>query len=275
MEKTTNTTRSVLITGASSGLGKALALAYAKQGLALHLSGRNKARLDDVVALCQSKGADVYPKVADVTDEAAMLQWIEEAWAKAPFDVVIANAGISAGTSGQDGHASQQEPLSQVKAIFDANVAGVIHTIVPCVNKMLSRSEAHRGSIAIVSSLAGLRGLPSSPSYSGSKAAVRVYGDAMRGLLKPKGIDVSVVIPGYIDTPMTAVNRFPMPCQVTAEKAALIIKKGIMRRKAQIVFPFVFAMMVRFLSVLPVWLTDPLFSRLPGKPSLEAQHDKA
>ncbi len=247
----------VLITGASSGIGAALAREYAGAGMTLHLLGRNSERLQAVANECRAKGAEVRTATIDVTDKEAMQAYIDKADAQTPLDLIIANAGISAGTGGT------QEPPAQVENIFNVNVNGVLHTVQPAVTHMIARKRGH---IAIVSSLAGIRALPSCPAYSASKAAVRVYGDALRGALHNDGVMVTVICPGYIHTPMTAVNDFPMPFVMKAERAAHIIRCGLNRRKGRIAFPCALYVPLCWLAALPMFLTDLLFRRLPAKP---------
>ena len=245
----------ILITGASSGLGAALAQHYAASGVTLHIQGRNAQRLEQTAESCRKRGARVNCKVLDVTDEAGMHSWLIATDAKTPLDLIIANAGISAGTGihGENG--------KQVKDIFAANINGVVNTVTPLLQAMIARKH---GQIAIMSSLAGLRGLPSCPAYSASKNCVRAYGEGLRGWLSAKGVKVSVICPGYVKTAMTAVNTFPMPFMMSAEKAAGIIAEGLARNKARIAFPWMLYVPMYLISCLPVWLTDPLFSRLPG-----------
>ncbi len=247
----------ILITGASSGLGAALAEYYAARGITLFLTGRNTARLEEVAIRCSGKGAVVVTGILDVTDAAAMEQWILARDDEKPIDLVIANAGISAGTGGI------AEDTAQVNNIFSVNVGGVLNTIQPLIPRMQARRS---GQIAIISSLAGLRGLPSTPAYSGSKAAVRLYGEGLRGFLGKFGVKVSVVCPGYIKTPMTDVNDFPMPFLMTAEKAAGIIAAGLAKNKSRIAFPLRLYIPLWLLTCLPTWLTDPFFAALPAKP---------
>ncbi|MBY0406934.1 MAG: SDR family NAD(P)-dependent oxidoreductase, partial [Rickettsiales bacterium] len=205
--------RSILITGASSGLGAALAKHYARPGVTLFLSARNTERLKEVSATCWKKGADVHIAPISVTDAALMEQWVHDCDTKSPLDLIIANAGVSAGTG------DMGETTAQVRELFAINIDGVINTVQPALAPMCARG---RGQIAIISSLAGIRGLPSCPAYSASKACVRYYGEGLRGWLKSKGVEVSVVCPGYIRTPMTEVNEFPMPFIMSAEKAATL-----------------------------------------------------
>ncbi|MEK6747344.1 MAG: SDR family NAD(P)-dependent oxidoreductase [Pseudomonadota bacterium] len=255
-----NPTKNILITGASSGLGAALALGYAKAGRVLYLQGRNSDKLDEIAGKCRNLGADVYTQVGDVTDASAMQNWIENSDMQTPLDLVIANAGISAGM-GKNGENSEQ-----VRRIFATNIDGVINTVQPVIPLMLKRGK---GQIAIMSSLAGIRALPSSPAYSASKACVRYYGESLRGALAFSGVSVSVICPGYITTPMTAVNNFPMPFIMSAEKAAQRIIMGLEKKRGRIAFPLRLYLPLWLISCLSPRITDPVFSRLPAKPSLE------
>jgi short-subunit dehydrogenase len=248
--------KSILITGASSGLGAALARGYAAPGVNLALSGRDTGRLEAVAADCLAAGAEARYQAIDVLDTAALAAWIEDADDRAPLDLVIANAGISAGTGGV------QESDAQTRRIMAVNVDGVIGTVLPAVARMRPR---RRGQIAIMSSLASFRGFPGAPAYSASKAAVRIWGEALRGDLRGTGIAVSVICPGYVETPMTAVNDFPMPFLMSAEKAVNIIRKGLARDRARIAFPWPTYAAVRILAGLPVAISDPLVRRLPKK----------
>lgn len=254
--------RNILITGASSGLGAALAHEYSKPGNILHLQGRNASRLEEVASSCRALGATVYINVIEVTDSASMKNWIEQADAQTPLDLVIANAGISAGTGGKT------EADAQVRDIFATNIDGVINTVQPIVPAMLARRY---GQIVIMSSLAGIRALPSSPAYSASKACVRYYGESLRGNLLKFGVSVSVICPGYIKTPMTDVNDFPMPFLMTSQKAARIITRGLERERGRIAFPLALYLPLWWLSCLSPVITDCIFSRLPAKPATNKQ----
>lgn len=248
---------SVLITGASSGLGTALAMCYAKQGSVLHLMGRNEERLQSVVSQCQGLGATVHSACIDVRDEQAMMEWITSQDASTPFDLVIANAGISAGT-GENG-----ESIEQVRTIFEVNVMGVLNTIAPAVKVM---SVRRKGAIAIVSSMAGYYPISSSPSYSASKAAVRYYGEALRSQLSEKDIALTMVYPGFIDTPMTKVNRFPMPFMMSSDVAAKCISDAIACGKPRVSFPIGLGIAIKLLHFLPKNWVARAFSCFPSKP---------
>lgn len=256
--------KTILITGASSGIGKALSLAYAAPDITLLLTGRNQQRLEEVATACQQKGATTLTALLDITDSHSVATWILAMDDAHPLDLVIANAGISAGSGGEG------ESDEQVRRIFATNIDGVLNTIHPAIERMKPRKK---GQIAIISSLAGYRGLPSSPAYSASKAAVKVYGEGLRGHLKDSGVNLSVVTPGYIRTPMTDVNDFPMPFLMEVDKAAELIKKKLKKNPARIAFPKPLYWLVWLISCLPPCLTDPIFARLPSKPSEQQQHD--
>lgn len=248
--------RSILITGASSGLGAALAVHYAGNGVTLHLQGRNAVRLDAVAAECRARGTAVHIQTLDVTDAKAMEDWLLAADALAPIDLLIANAGISAGT-GDKGESAQQ-----VRRIFATNIDGVINSVQPLLAAMMARRS---GQIAVMSSLASIMPLPSCPAYSASKACVRYYGEALRGWLGRHGVKVNVICPGYIRTPMTAVNRFPMPFIMNADKAAAIIAGGLAKNRGRIAFPLGLYVPLWLLSCITPRLTGPLFSLMPSK----------
>jgi short-subunit dehydrogenase len=250
--------RHILITGASSGLGAALAEAYATDGVVLSLQGRNTDRLRRVAEQAERRGARVTIKKLDVTDAWDMKSWIENCDHREPVDLVIANAGISAGTGGG------KETELQSRKIFDVNLTGVLNTIHPVLPLMMARQ---RGQIAIMSSLAGFRGFAGAPAYCASKAAVRVYGEALRGEMMKHGVAVNVICPGFVKTPMTDVNRFRMPFLMSAEKAARIIKEGLAADRARIAFPWPMYALVRLFSALPSGLLDLTAARLPKKAS--------
>jgi short-subunit dehydrogenase len=159
------------------------------------------------------------------------------------------------------------ESEAQVREVFDTNVGGVLNSVLPAIPLMQARKS---GQVAIIGSLAGIRGLPSCPAYSASKNAVRAFGEGLRGALKEFGIGVSVVCPGYIRTPMTDVNNFPMPFIMSAEKAAHIIKSGLAKNRSRIAFPLALYLPLLFISSLPLWLTDPFFAALPRKTAKES-----
>jgi len=251
---------SILITGGSSGIGEALALHYAAPGVALVLTGRNAERLDAVAQACREKGASVETHAVDVTDRAALADAIIQTDSANPITLVIANAGISGGTGGKQ----EGESADQARRIFNINVTGVLNTLDPLIPRMAARAK---GQIAIMSSLASFRGWPGAPAYSASKAAVRVYGEALRGALFQTGIKVSVICPGFVESRMTAANGFSMPFLMSAERAASIIASGLARNRARIAFPLPTYAGVLAMSLLPGGWVEAVQRRLPAKPA--------
>ena len=247
----------VLITGASSGIGRALALHYARSGAQLSLTGRDAERLAAVAAACRGLGSEVEEGLIDVRDREAMRDWIVAQDTTAPLDLLIANAGISGGTGGPKG-----EKEAKARLIFAVNVEGMINTIAPAMPLMIARG---RGQIGIMSSLASFLGFAGAPAYCGSKAAVRVYGEGLRGELGRRGVGVSVICPGFVKSPMTDSNSYPMPFLMDSDRAARIIAKGLDRNRGRIAFPWPTYALARVLGGMPVPLSDWLTRRLPKK----------
>jgi len=241
---------SILITGASSGIGRALALACAARGVELHLSGRDEARLQAVANDCHARSAKAYPRTIDVTDSAAMAQWIAGI---GQLDWVFANAGISAGThSGGDG--GVRERAAQVRVIFATNLNGVLNTILPAIERMESQPpDTHgvRGRIVNIASMAAFIAFPGAPTYCASKAAVDYWTTASAPSHRQRGIVLHSVCPGFVRSAMTAANDFPMPGLIDAERAAAIILRSVRAGKRRIVFPWWMAIGARFMQLLP------------------------
>jgi short-subunit dehydrogenase len=251
-----NRPKSILITGASSGIGAALAREYAEPGVRLSLSGRNRERLEAVAAEVSAAGAETTTAVLDVSDATSTQEWVTKMDDSAPLDLAIANAGISGGTFGGG------ESIEQAAAIFATNTGGVVNTLYPACERMAARGT---GQIVVISSLAGFRGIPGAPAYSASKAAARAWGEAMRGRLKPRGVTVSIVCPGFIRTPMTDVNQFPMPMLMEVDRAASLIRRRLARGHAMIAFPWPMYLLVRLMAALPHPVTDYIYRSMPEK----------
>jgi short-subunit dehydrogenase len=254
--------KTICITGASSGLGAALALVYAHSGITLFLTGRHPTRLQSVADACRTQGATVHTSVLDVTKKGLMQAWAADVLTHGTPDLIIANAGISGGT------AEGSERLEHMEAMVYTNILGVFYTVEPFLPAL---KTARSGHIAIISSLAGYRGFPGAPAYCASKAAVKSYGESLRGLLFPDGVSVTTVCPGYIQTPMTDVNDFAMPLMWSAEKAASFIKDRLLKRPARLSFPWPMTFLVWLLMVLPASWVDGLLNRLPRKKGLSAE----
>jgi len=252
--------RAILITGASGGIGGALARAYAAPGVRLALTGRSAERLDTCAADCRAAGAEVRSAVLDVADTQALASWVEAIDREWPLDLVIANAGITGGLAAGD----RSETLADVHRMMSINFGGVCNTLHPVIPAMRQR---HRGQLALMSSLAALRGLPYSPAYCASKAALKAYGEALRAWLHSEGIEVTVVLPGFVDTALAGHVAGPKPFQMTAERAADIIRRRLRRGPARIAFPILLHAGMRLLAALPADAVD----RLLGAVKVEIQ----
>ncbi len=247
---------SVIITGASSGLGKALALEYARRGAALGLIAR---RADMLRQLADALPVRSHAYAIDVTDARAM------AMAAADFmgregcpDIVIANAGVSAGTLTAD--PADNTVFQEIMAV---NVLGMMLTFQPFVEAMRARRS---GVLAGIASVSGFRGLPGAAAYSASKAAAISYLESLRVELRASGVNVVTICPGYVRTPMTAKNPYRMPFLMNADAAAARIAGAINARKRFYVLPWQMALVGWFLRCLPRPVYDVLFARAPRKP---------
>lgn len=243
--------RHAVITGASGGLGAALAFELARSGAMLTLTGRDRDRLEATARSCRQSGAsDVVAQVCDVRDEAAMADALKAAQERQSVDLIIANAGIGGraviGTHGA-------EPARLAHDVMSTNVLGVVNTVTPLLADFVSRGH---GQIAIISSVAGLQALAESPAYCASKAAVRIYGEGLRRRLAADGVRISVFTAGFIDTPMAQSLPFARPFTVSAEWAARRICRGIEQGIAEDIFPWQMRIYSRVLSTLPRPATD-------------------
>lgn len=237
--------RSIVITGASRGLGAALARALAGEGVTLGLVARDAAALDEVAGDCRRRGAaSVVTGALDITDHAALEAWLTDHDATHPIDLMIANAGVFGGHPSPTEREPIQSQLSQVRINIDGTLASV-----DCVaGRMLTRG---RGRIAIVSSLAALHPLADAPAYTATKAAVAGYGEALREHLAPHGIAVSVVYPGNVETDQTRQQVGPVPALMPADQAAHLILTGLARGRATIAFPAHLHWLIRAGRLLP------------------------
>lgn len=246
----------VFITGASSGIGAALAREYAARGATLGLVARRTALLEQLAAGLPGKHF-IYQ--ADVTDHAA-LQAAAEAFLRdaGGADVVIANAGISHGTL-----TDQPADLPVFEAIIATNVTATVATFAPFIGPMRAQQGERR--LVGIASVAGIRGLPGGGAYSASKAAVISYCESLRLELAPAGIRVVTIAPGYIDTPMTQKNKYPMPFLMKPERFARATVDAIAAGTSYRVIPWQMSIVAKLLRLLPNWLYDIAFAKAPHK----------
>ncbi len=241
----------IVITGASGGIGLALAKAYAKPGACLGLIARNPTKLTGIAECCRQQGARVVLGLLDVTDAEALQRWLLDFDRQQPVDLLIANAGVTsimpAGGANESWHNIQQ--------VLNTNIHGVFNTVYPLIEPMRQRRS---GQIAMISSLAAYRGLPITPSYCASKSAIKSYGEALHGWLKQDGVKVSVVCPGFVKSELS--DQFPKPkwLMLSAEQAAQTIQRGLARKRTLIDFPLPLAVGMKLLALLPASVAEPI-----------------
>ncbi len=245
MNTSDNDTRRILITGATSAIGGALAKIYAQRNVKLYLHGRNEVKLSEIAEHCRTKGAKVLTHLQDLSDFTALRRWLSTL---DTLDLVIVNAGMNTHISS----AGELEPWDDVEALLDVNLKAamvIVQTVLPAMRAQRS------GQIALVSSLAAYFGLPMTPSYCASKAGLKAYGEALRGWVGPQGIRINVIMPGYVKSPMCDAMPGPKPLLWPPQKAAKIIQRGLERDKARISFPFPLNLGTWLLAVLPTSLS--------------------
>ena len=246
----------VFLTGASSGIGAALAREYAKSGAQLGLFAR---RADALAALAQSLDPPPAVYAGDVREASALSAAAVDFMARfGTPDIVIANAGVSRGTLTE-----HPEDNAAFKAILDTNVVGMMQTFQPFVAAMRA---AGAGKLVGIASVAGFRGLPGAGAYSASKAAAIRYLESLRVELRGTGVRVVTICPGFVDTPMTARNPYRMPFLLSPDDAARRIVRAVARGQRFYVLPWPMALLGRLLSIVPRSLYDPALARRKRKP---------
>lgn len=249
----------VFLTGASSGIGAALARHYAAQGARLGLVARRGEQLQQLIADLPGGPTRHLALVASVSDTASLQAAARRFLAEIGTpDIVIANAGISVGTLTEE-----VDDLRAFEAVLQTNVLGVVRSFQPFIQPMRERGS---GTLVGISSVAGVRGLPGAGAYSASKAAVSRYLESLRVELRGSGIRVVDIRPGYIATPMTAVNPYAMPFILPADEAARRFARSIVAGCSQATIPWQMGIVARLLGWLPNALYDRLFARAQRKP---------
>jgi short-subunit dehydrogenase len=252
-----------IITGASSGIGWELAKTLAAQGCAVGVLARRKDQLEALVREIQSAGGKAAYAVADVSDRGQTVSAIHALRDQlGPVDLLIANSGVGVPTT--------LEPLNidEVEVMFKVNTLGVVYAIEAVLPDMLRRGQGH---LAAVSSLASYLGMPGESGYCASKAAVNVYLEGLRVQLRRRGIAVTLICPGFIETPMTAVNTFKMPFLMKPDRAAQLIVSALSRKKKVFNFPWQTTLLMKLACWLPDWMLERAFAGKTGdrpKPTL-------
>lgn len=244
-----DTQQHILITGASGGLGQALALRYAAKGVVLSLWGRDAARLEAIAAACTAKGAECVVIRQDIREREASREKLLELDAARPLTMAILNSGVSSGLLPQKKPGNGGlEPVEDACRVMEVNALGAINLMAALLEPMTARNAGH---IVLIASIAALYPLPGSPGYSASKAALSTFARATRMALADSRVRISIVYPGYIETPMSRRLKGPQPLRTTAEAAAAHIASRLLAGKDTIVFPRLLALGTRLLHVFP------------------------
>jgi short-subunit dehydrogenase len=244
----------VFLTGASSGIGEALAVAMAKQGATLGLLARRKDLLEDLASRCEAAGGHARVYAADVRDAEGVAAAVE-AFRKefGHIDILVANAGV-----GGKSQAARDLVPTAVEEIIDINVMGAVNAVHAVLPHMLDRAS---GQLVAISSLAGFRGLPRSAAYSASKAAMTAFFESVRLDVAHRGVDVTIIQPGFIRTPLTAGREAKMPFLMYLDDAVPLFLRAIEKKKRFAAFPWQLASIVRLGRIMPSWMYDRIAGR--------------
>lgn len=234
----------ILITGASSGIGAALAEYYAREGVTLALTGRNGDRLSETAARCNAKGARCHLTTLDVRDSASLMTWISAIDAECPIDLAILNAGLAATRATPDDGENPEEMLAQI----ETNLGGTLIAAQAIAERMVRR---RRGHLAFVSSLNGLFPVVQAPTYSATKAGILAYAAAIRDWLEPAGVCVTTICPGFVRTAIADRYVGPRPLEISAERAASKIAVGLALHRRRIDFPLALVVSVYLGKFVP------------------------
>jgi short-subunit dehydrogenase len=246
--------KTVFLTGASSGIGEALAIALAKKGAVLGLVARREELLNELKAKCDNVGGTARVFACDVTDADALQKAAEEFRAEfGHIDVMIANAGI-----GGNNRETREYRPDAVKKLIDINLLGAANAVHAVIKPMIERKSGH---LVAISSLAGFRGLPKSAAYSASKAGMTAFFESVRLDVARHGVDVTIIQPGFIRTPLTAARASKMPFLMELDDAIPLFIKAIEKKKKFAAFPWQLATIVRLGKIMPAWLYDRISGR--------------
>lgn len=241
--------RHVVISGASRGLGAALALRWAAPGVTLGLIGRDAAALQATATACQATGAATAIAELDVRDAPALAAQLH-AWDDAlPIDILVANAGVTGGTT-PDGGLEGPESVARVLAV---NLQGAVNLVEPMLPRFLMRRGGH---VVLIASVAAFRGLPDSPAYCASKAGLWAYGESLRAYLRPQGVRLTNVAPGFFESAMSARFSGTHPLKLSTEAAAARIAGAVAAGRGRCIFPRRLGYTLRLLELLPAPLAD-------------------
>lgn len=241
--------RVIVLTGASGGIGQALAREFAGSGTRFALIARDEARLKPLLEELEAMGSTGETRAIDIRDRDALHAYLKDLDERHPIDLVIANAGVTAGLGPERTRERDADSDRQI----DINYRGVVNTVTGAVDAMQRRRS---GQLVLISSLAGMRALPDMPSYSATKAALIAYGHALRGWLKPFGVSVTIICPGFVTSPMSARHKGAKPFEMPADKAAKLMHRAITRKRAFYAFPFLLALGIRLQNLLPAKIGD-------------------
>jgi len=244
----------IFLTGASSGIGAALAVAMAERGAIVGLVARREDQLEKVKEDCESFLSVARAYAVDVTDEAALANAAEDFRGEfGHIDIIVANAGIG----GNNKETRERQPEA-VKQVIDINLLGAVNAVHAVLPHMLERGS---GQLVAISSLAGIRGLPRSAAYSASKAAMTAFFESVRLDVADRGVDVTIIQPGFIRTPLTAGREAKMPFLMDLDDAIPLFLRAIEKKKKFAAFPWQLASIVRLGRIMPAWMYDRIAGR--------------
>ncbi len=250
--------KTIVISGGTSGIGKALAKTYLQQNNRVVICGRSIDKINDVIHEFR-EFKNFLAFLCDVSSANDMKNFLHNIQTQFGIDILIANAGVSAGVIGLQ---SNEDFDAIGKEIFKINVDGVFNTIHPTIEYFKNKGS---GKIVIISSMSAFLPMKSALFYAASKSAIKSYAEGLRMYLKNYNISVSVVFPGFVESNITLQNKFKMPFMMTSKKASKIIVKKEQKNRGYIVFPLRLYMLVYLISILPFFIKEKILSRLPNK----------